>query len=270
MRPIAKYPRTQHIEGSRLQMGDGDLPQVALAELAGRHLVIEEKLDGANAGVSFDAGGKLFLQSRGHYLSGGPRERHFDLFKAWAQCHAKVLFERLGDRYVMYGEWLYARHTIFYDALPHYFAEFDLLDTREGSFLSTPLRRRVLEGAPVFSVPVLGEGSLEEIGDLQGLVGTSRYKTANWPSNLRAQAAEAGVDPERTWSEGDPSDEAEGLYIKVEHDGRVEDRLKFVRASFLMAVDDSETHWLSRPIVPNQLAGGVDIFSPRVGGDSAP
>lgn len=270
MRPIAKYPRTQHIEGSRLQMGDGDLAQVALSELAGQHLVIEEKLDGANAAVSFDADGELFLQSRGHYLLGGPRERHFDLFKAWARCHAKALFERLGDRYVMYGEWLYARHTIFYDALPHYFAEFDLLDTREGCFLSTPERRRVLAGAPVFSVPVLAQGTLDEVGDLQSLVGVSLYKTARWPIHLRVQATEAGVDPERTWSEGDPSDEAEGLYIKAERDGRVEGRFKFVRASFLMAVHDSETHWLSRPIVPNQLADGVDIFSPTLAGDPAP
>ena len=37
------------------------------ASLAGRHLVVEEKLDGANAGICFDETGRLWLQSRGHW-----------------------------------------------------------------------------------------------------------------------------------------------------------------------------------------------------------
>lgn len=112
-----KYPRTRHLEGSRLQPGDEDLAAVPFAGVAGRHLVVEEKIDGANAGVCF-VGGVLHLQSRGHFLTGGPRERHFALLKSWARCHEARLREVLGERYVMYGEWTYAKHTIFYDALP--------------------------------------------------------------------------------------------------------------------------------------------------------
>ena len=52
----------------------------------------------------------------------------------------------------------------------------------------------------------------------------------------------------------------EGLYLKVEEGGRVLGRYKWVRASFLSAVLDSGTHWLRRPIVPNRLAPGVDLF----------
>ena len=37
---IVKYPRTPHIEGSRLQPGDEDLSQVPFGEIAGRHIVI--------------------------------------------------------------------------------------------------------------------------------------------------------------------------------------------------------------------------------------
>jgi len=37
---IRKYPRTQHIEGSRLQAGDEDLASVPFRELRGRHLVV--------------------------------------------------------------------------------------------------------------------------------------------------------------------------------------------------------------------------------------
>lgn len=125
--PLLKYPRTRHLRGSRLQPGDEDLQAAPFGEIEGRHLVVEEKLDGANSAVCFDAAGTLWLQSRGHYLVGGYRERHFDLLKTWAACHREALFAVLGEHHVMYGEWLYAKHTVFYDRLPHYFMELDFL-----------------------------------------------------------------------------------------------------------------------------------------------
>ena len=102
---IQKYPRTRHIEGSRLQVGDmaDDKP---IKELSGLPLIVEEKLDGANSAVSFDVDGILLLQSRGHYLTGGGRERHFSLLKTWAAAHAHVLHPVLGHRFIMYGEWM--------------------------------------------------------------------------------------------------------------------------------------------------------------------
>jgi hypothetical protein len=256
-----KYPRTHHLEGSRLQPGDEDLDALPLDELRGRHVVVEEKLDGANAGLSVDpASGALRLQSRGHFLTGGGRERHFDLFKRWASCHQAVLAERLGPRHVCYGEWLYAKHTIFYDLLPHYFLEFDVLDTDDGTFLSTVRRRELLAGLPLASVPVLWEGVLEQPRELPALVRHSLYKSARWRDALTEAIVAEGLDPERQRGETDPADEGEGLYLKVEEDGVVLERYKFVRPSFLTAVVDSGSHWLSRPIVPNRLAPGVDIF----------
>ena len=84
--PMLKYPRTRHLEGSRLQAGDQDLSQVPFEDIRGQPLVVEEKMDGANCGLSFDEDGQLLLQSRGHYLDGGPREKHFALLKQWAQA----------------------------------------------------------------------------------------------------------------------------------------------------------------------------------------
>jgi hypothetical protein len=67
-----------------------------------------------------------------------------------------LLWELLGDRYVMYGEWLYARHTIFYTHLPHYFLEFDILDTQNDHFLDMPRRQVLLASTPfIQSVRVL-------------------------------------------------------------------------------------------------------------------
>ncbi|ATU67114.1 RNA ligase family protein [Piscinibacter gummiphilus] len=143
---ILKYPRTPHLEGSRLQPGDEGHEHVRIASLAGRHAVIEEKLDGANAGISFTSGGELLLQSRGHYLVGGGRERQFGPFKQWATAHEACLLERLEDRYVMYGEWLYAKHSVSYDQLPHWFCEFDIYDRVErNAARDTTLRQKDLE-----------------------------------------------------------------------------------------------------------------------------
>ncbi len=251
---LRKYPRTRHIRGSRLQPGDGDLAAAPFDALSGRHLVVEEKLDGANTGISFGPGGELRLQSRGHYLAGGPRERQFAPFKAWAAAVAPSLWPRLGERYVLYGEWLYAKHTVFYDALPHYFCEFDVLDTREDVFLSTPRRRELLEGTPVVPVPVLRSGPVGSLADLSALVGPSTARTPGWRDALAAAARAAGADPGRTLAESDGSDLMEGLYVKVEDGDRTVDRYKWVRREFTTAVLDSGTHWLDRPVVANALA----------------
>lgn len=257
---MKKYPRTPHLEGSRLQPGDQDLAAEPLAILRGRYVVVEEKLDGANAGISLGGDGELLLQSRGHYLVGGDRERHWDLLKRWAATHAAGLRALLAGGLVLYGEWLYAKHTIFYDALPHYLLEFDVRDP-DGAFWSTARRRGHLRDARfVRSVPVLWEGVCDDPEALPRLVGPSRYKTARWRDALADAARAAGVDPARAARETDPSDDAEGLYVKVEEDGQVVERYKWIRASFLTSVVDSGSHWLARPIVPNQLADGVDLW----------
>src|SRR5262249_18724465 len=129
---IFKYPRTYHLEGSGLQQGEAASSAFSFSVLDNRPLVIEEKMDGANCGISFRSDGQLQLQSRGHYLMGGPREQQFALLKSWANRYRHELWSILRDTYIMYGEWVYAKHTIFYTDLPHYFLEFDIYDTQTG------------------------------------------------------------------------------------------------------------------------------------------
>jgi hypothetical protein len=258
---IRKYPRTPHIAGSRVQPGDEDLRCVSADELLGRELIVEEKLDGSNSGVSFDGDGRLLLQSRGHFLDGGPRERHFALFKSWATSHASELWESLGGRYVMYGEWLYAKHTIFYDALPHYFIEFDALDKTTGEFLSTARRRELLGGLPIVSAPVLWTGQIKSARQFDSLITASRFQTPRWPAALIEVCEARGIDHNRVRGETDVSELMEGLYLKVEDEDRVVERYKFVRPGYTQVMEDSDSRWLERPIVPNRLRDGADIFA---------
>ncbi len=259
MRPMKKYPRTRHLLGSRLQPGDEDLDAVPMSELKGRHVVIEEKMDGANCGISFGDDANLLLQSRGHYLTGGPRERQFALLKQWSTATADRLFDALGDRYVMYGEWMYAKHTVYYDALPHYFLEFDVLDTEADEFLDTPRRADLLAGVPSVPVKVLFSGEFPGETALRDMVGPSYFRTAKAVEKLRADTEKLGWDVERAVRQTDPSGLMEGLYVKVEENGVVTERFKFVRADFTQLVM-ADGHWQDRPLIPNRLADEVDLF----------
>lgn len=259
---IFKYPRTHHIEGSRLQAGDEDLKSVKFEFIKDKYIVIEEKVDGANAGISFDENGKLLLQSRGHFLNGGYGEKQFSLFKLWANTNKYELERILGDRYVMYGEWLYAKHTVFYDELTHYFMEFDIYDKVENKFLSTKKRREIINGHDfITSVLVLYEGKLNKLKELTSFLGKSNFKSENCKEVLRKQCDELKLSYDIAVKQTDISDLMEGLYIKVENKDEVIDRFKYVRSSFLNTILDSETHWVNRPIIPNKLKSGVELFS---------
>jgi len=261
---ILKYPRTPHLEGSRLQPGDEGDEHVRLATLAGCHAVVEEKLDGANVGISFTAGGELLLQSRGHYLVGGGRERQFAPFKQWACAHEERLLVLLEDRYVMYGEWLFAKHSVSYDRLPHWFCEFDVYDRVDGVFLSTPRRRALLAGSPVVSVPVLQAGAMpHDLKALRALVRPSLAKTPRWREAFEQGVQRQGLDLALAWRQTDKSDLAEGLYVKIEDENRVIGRYKWVRPDFVQTILDSGSHHSTRPLVPNGLAPRVDPYAPQ-------
>lgn len=269
MEQIFKYPRTRHLEGSKEQSGDEDLKCVKFNEIQGKYLVLEEKVDGANCGISFGRDGKMFLQSRGHFLNGGYGERQFDLFKLWAGCFSDRLHRLLEDRYVMYGEWLYAKHTVFYDRLPHYFMEFDIFDKKKERFFSTRKRREFLSSAPfIQSVRVLTAGYYESLEEIEKWIGPSLFISKEQEQTFRTQCKKSGVAPELAIRQTDLTGIMEGIYIKVEDGDYVTDRLKFVRGSFLNTILDSESHWANRPIVANCLAGGIDLFDVQEGGNA--
>jgi hypothetical protein len=259
MKPMRKYPRTRHLVGSRLQPGDEDLDAVPMAALAGRYVVIEEKMDGANSGISFGDDAELLLQSRGHYLTGGPRERQFNLLKQWAATITDRLFDAIGTRHVVYGEWLYAKHTVYYDALPHYFLEFDILDTDSGEFLDTPRRAELLKGVPTVPVKVLYAGEWPGEAAVRALVGPSHFITRNARAKLADDTEKFGWDVDLALRQTDPTGLMEGLYVKVEQGGAVTERYKFVRRDFVQKQID-EGHWQDRPLIPNRLADGVGLF----------
>ena len=116
---------------------------------------------------------------------------------------------------MLYGEWLYAKHTVFYDSLPHYFLEFDVLDVEQQQFLNTQRRKELLAGLPLVSVPVLFSGVLKSYKQLTGLLGNSHFIESEHLERFRQACEEQGLDVERSLKQTDPSPLMEGLMTRA-------------------------------------------------------
>ncbi len=238
---FVKYPRTPHLFGSRGTSDDKHLGErESLAFLADESLIVEEKIDGTNVGIHF-AGGELMLQCRGHQITEGMHPQ-YDLFKQWTIVKRGVLEEVLRDRFIMYGEWMYARHSIHYLELPHFFFEFDIFDKAAALFLTLEQRTEMLDGSGIETVPIVHRGKQKK-SELELLIGVSAFG--------------ASFDNPLT---GGTDDRMEGLYFRSEDETQVTGRAKFVRPEFIEKIKQS-THWQQQKMVPNELVDGVDIWS---------
>ena len=133
-----RYPKTIHIKGSGLQQSNQT--NIDFQEIAGKLLVIEEKMDGSNSAVSFD-NGKLLLQSRGHYLNGGSREAQFSLFKAYPGTDiTNKLLEEGKINKINYDSFMYYK----VDYVPEGLTEKELKNLQRKAFLAFYLRPKIL------------------------------------------------------------------------------------------------------------------------------
>jgi len=239
---FTKYPRTPHLFGSRGTDDDKHLgQQESLHFIADASLVVEEKLDGTNVGIHFTSEGRMVLQCRGHEITSGMNTQ-YDLLKRWTMGKRPVLEAMLEDRLILFGEWLYARHSVHYRGLPHYFFEFDIYDKQRRMFLDLVSRLEKLEGAGIRTVPVIHRGPATA-DELRTLIGPSRFDSV-FENPLTGRIDNL----------------MEGLYLRTEVDGAVTGRAKFVRPEFVEKVKRSE-HWRHQSLVQNILAEGAEIWS---------
>jgi hypothetical protein len=238
---FVKYPRTPHLFGSTGTDDDKHLGRKeSEAFIADQSLIVEEKLDGTNVGIHFTTNGRMVLQCRGHEITEGMHPQ-YDLFKQWTSVKRPVLEAMLGSRFILYGEWLYAKHSVHYRALPHFFFEFDLYDKDTAQFLDLATRLQMLDGTGLHTVPVVHSGSATA-EKLRELIGPSAFDSAF------ENPVTGRTDPLM-----------EGLYLRTEAGGLVTGRAKMVRPEFVEKVKQSE-HWQHQTMVPNQLAKGAEIW----------
>ena len=128
----------------------------------------------------------------------------------------------LSERYVLFGEWCFARHSVAYDRLPDFFLAFDLYDRTQACYISRRIREEMLSELALSSVPLIYDGTVTR-GQLLSLLDT--------PSAF----AHGPV---------------EGLYLRLEREGRLVFRAKLVRPEFQAGIDE---HWSKRPLTENHL-----------------
>jgi hypothetical protein len=236
-----KYPRTPHLFSSKGTADDKHLGRrESESFIADPSLIVEEKLDGTNVGIHFTKAARMVLQCRGHEITEGMHPQ-YDLFKQWTSVKRPTLEAMLADRFILYGEWLYAKHSVHYRALPHYFFEFDIYDKVAGRFLSLATRLEMLEATGLHTVPIIHSGPAAA-DLLRSLIGRSAFQsTFDNPVTDRTDNL------------------MEGLYLRTEAAAYVTRRAKMVRPEFVEKVKQSE-HWQHQAMVPNELAPEVDIW----------
>ncbi|MHB8909876.1 MAG: RNA ligase family protein [Syntrophales bacterium] len=217
-----KFPSTPHLAllGDVAVRGDKVMSNVEMKTFLQHELVVEEKVDGANLGISFDSGGNIRAQNRGAYLH-LPSTGQWKKLYRWLMPRIDVLFEQLIDRYILFGEWCYAQHSTFYDRLPDWFLGFDIYDKKSGRFLSCSRRDKAFRAIGISQVPKVDHGrfTFEELRKL-----LSKSQLSNKP--------------------------AEGLYFRIDQGDWLVQRAKLVRVAFIQSI---EHHWLHSVMKSNKL-----------------
>ena len=222
-----RFPHTPHLAwlGSGQPRADKVLPPLEARALLAGEVVVEEKVDGANLGLSVSGSGELRAQNRGGYLSPDRSPPQFRPLWSWLVAREHDLVDALGPDRILFGEWCFAMHSVPYDRLPDWFLGFDVYDRAEGRFWSTERRDALLSELDLSVVPRLARGRFTP-AELGALLGPSRV----------------GSEP------------MEGLIVRTEHQGWTVARAKLVRPSFTQAI---ETHWARGPLRKNALEVGA-------------
>lgn len=223
MTEFFRFPHTPHLVwlGEGAPRDDKVLSSPEAAAWLVGEVVVEEKLDGANLGLSLDPDGGLRAQNRGQYLA-EPHAGQFARLPAWLAQHEAGLLSVLEPKLILFGEWCAARHSLDYAALPDWFLLFDVYDRAAGRFWSTARRDGLARAGGLVTVPTVFRGRIT-LGALKRLVAATASRYRQGP--------------------------LEGVVVRRESAEWCEDRAKLVRPDFTQAID---THWRRRTIEWNR------------------
>jgi ATP-dependent RNA circularization protein (DNA/RNA ligase family) len=225
MSTFFRFPHTPHLTwlGEGSPRDDKVLAKSEVTDLLKGEVIVEEKLDGANLGISVDSRGLIRIQNRGQYLE-APFSGQFARLSSWLPLREEAMADEIGSNLILFGEWCSARHSLDYLTLPDWFLAFDVYDRSSGRFWSTARRNELVArlSLPVVPAVFAGKTSMQELKPLL-LHSTSRFR------------------------EGP----LEGLVIRKENSEWLEARAKLVHPNFTQAITE---HWSRRGLEWNRLA----------------
>jgi hypothetical protein len=221
---LRKFPKTSHLLWLSPQaVRDDKVMSHVEAEtfLSSGEIVVEEKVDGANLGLSFDEAGRLRAQNRGNHLE-GRLTGQWQQLRGWLARHEAAWRQHLPPGAILFGEWCYAQHSMAYTRLPDWFLGFDVLDA-SNRFWSTRRRDALLSVVGLSSIQCVARGRFT-LRELQAML---------------SEPSAFGDGP------------VEGLYLRREDDEWLLKRAKLVRPEFIQAID---AHWSCGLLRANRLA----------------
>jgi hypothetical protein len=126
MSDFFRFPHIPHLAwlGPGQPRNDKVLAAAEAEALLAGEVVVEEKVDGANIGLSTNERGEVRVQNRGHYLDREQTHPQFRPLWSWLAAREAELADRLWPNLVLFGEWCYAVHSVVYDRLPDWWRSF--------------------------------------------------------------------------------------------------------------------------------------------------
>ncbi|MHB8897046.1 MAG: RNA ligase family protein [Candidatus Geothermincolia bacterium] len=168
------YPRIPHLAPSDAATRDDRLLSAPTRDVVlFSEIAVEEKLDGSNVTLWLNENRGLECAGRsgpGAMDRGGQLGR----LRAWASEHHSRVGAALAEADILYGEWLWLRHSVFYDRLPSFLVVLDLASVSHG-LLPLTERNRLCRQAGLATPPCLFTGVPGTLEALFGLCGQSRF-----------------------------------------------------------------------------------------------
>lgn len=224
MMQFVRFPHTPHLAwlGADCPRDDKLLSPAEASEFLKGAVVVEEKLDGANLGLSVGNAGTLEIQNRGQFLQ-TPFSGQFARLASWLAPREEMLVEVLGHNLILFGEWCAARHSLDYPELPDWFLAFDIYDREECKFWNTARRDDFVRQLGLCSVPTIfaGQTNLDRLKELVSQE-RSRFRSGS----------------------------IEGIVVRRENRLWLESRAKLVHPAFTQAITE---HWSRRRTEWNRL-----------------
>lgn len=231
-----KYPSTRHLPWSH-ERDDDDTAHDTVEFLTGYPLICTIKMDGGNCMLVKDGENPIRARNGRH-----ADKEHFDMAKRW--YWENDLYSKIPEHLQLFGEWLYAKHSIHYGcdcdeacesvgpALRDYFQLFGVYDTRFDLWLGWHETISIANKLDLTLAPYATDGYEELQFD-------ESYEAWDVLYDMSREVVDDGH---------------EGIVVRSTHPfqyGQIDQRLgKYVRPGH---VKEDEKHWSKRPLVQNRL-----------------
>lgn len=220
-----KFPRTPHlfvVAGLEIR-DDKVFSERECDSFLNNTIILEEKVDGANIGISLSNSGELLIQNRGNYIFPASHPQ-FRLFEDWTYSRLALFQKYVSSDFIVFGEWCYAKHSIQYTSLPDWFLGFDVYDKKNKVFLNCEQRNHLLEKINIEIIPRFGKDKYSK-PDLEKLL-----------DQLKSNFYSGSV---------------EGIYLRLEDSEKLVKRAKIVNKQFIQGIKE---HWSKQELTINKIS----------------